>query len=265
MQRIVYLVIGLLIGLASHERLAAAEAAQFDSAGVRLQYYLAGEGEALVLLHGFSGSAQTAWINTGNFAALAAAGFQVIALDQRGHGKSEKPHDPDEYGIRMADDVGRLLDHLGIAQAHIVGYSMGARIANTFRSRYPWRIRTLTLGGYGWPWSRPPVSMREARQALTSRDIPDGNDLDALAAYRARAHEHVPSRETLQANWIPTLSIVGTEDSVISEDDLATLRATMANVTAVDLSGTHAGPEGLLYKPAFAAAVIEFIGANDVE
>ena len=251
--------IALLISILNCGVSLAAESASFDSAGVQLHYYVAGEGETVLLLHGFSGSAQTAWIAPGNFEALAAAGFRVVALDQRGHGASGKPHDPAMYGVTMADDIGRLLHHLDVEQAHIVGYSMGARIANTFRSRYPWRIRTLTLGGYGWPWSGTTMTVEEARAALANRDIPAGNDLDALAAYRARAHEHVPSREALQANRIPVLSIVGTEDTVVSRADVESLRTTMPNVTAVDLPGTHAGADGLLYKPEFAAAVIRFI------
>ena len=243
---------------------AAAEDLFFDSDGVRIRYVDVGrrDRDPVVLVPGGAQSIEAAWGVTGIMRALQ-DDYRVIGVDLRGQGKSDKPHDPDAYGIEMAEDIGRLLNHLDVEQAHIVGYSMGARIANTFRSRYPWRIRTLTLGGYGWPWSRPPATLEEARAALENRNMPAGNDVDALAAYRARAHEHVPSKEAVQANWIPTLSIVGTEDTVVSREDVETLRATMPKVTAVDLPGTHAGADGLLYKPEFAAAVAEFIRAND--
>jgi hypothetical protein len=66
----------------------------------------------------------------------------------------------------------------------------------------------------------------------------------------------------LRGNSIPTLSVVGTEDAAVSRKDLETLRETMANVEAVDMPGTHAGPDGVLYKAEFADEVIAFIRGN---
>ena len=109
---------------------------RFDSNGVEIHFVSKGEGPDVVLLHGFSGSAEGAFIKPGTFDAIVNAGFRVTAVDHRGHGSSEKPHDPDSYGVKMAEDVRRLLDHLNIDRAHIVGYSMGGKIANTFRSRH---------------------------------------------------------------------------------------------------------------------------------
>ena len=76
----------------------------------------------------------------------------MIAIDNRGHGLSDKPHDPQAYGINMVSDVVRLLDHLSIQKAHIVGYSMGGRIASVFLTEHPERVRTATLGAA--PWAR---------------------------------------------------------------------------------------------------------------
>ena len=98
----------------------------FDSNGVRLRYVEQGQGQPIVLLHG-NGNTLQSWIDAGVFKNLA-ADFRVIAFDARGHGKSAKPHDPKQYGPEMARDLVRLLDHLSIPKAHIIGYSMGANI-----------------------------------------------------------------------------------------------------------------------------------------
>ena len=63
--------------------------------------------------------------------------YRVIALDNRGHGKSDKPYDPAQYGLELVDDVVRLMDHLGIAKAHVVGYSLGGFITLKLALRHP--------------------------------------------------------------------------------------------------------------------------------
>lgn len=234
----------------------------FDSDGVRLHYRATGSGEPVILLHGFSGSAEGAWIKPGSYQAIADAGFRVIALDHRGHGDSEKPHDPTVYGTVMADDVARLLDHLQLRRAHVVGYSMGAKISGSFNALYPSRVISLTLGGYGWPWRSPEVTLADARESIVNRAVLPGNDLDALAAYAVRANDLVPDADTLRSNMTPVLSIVGTEDEVVARRYVEQLRDTMTHVTAVDMPGTHAGPDGALYKPQFANEIIKFLLAN---
>src|SRR5205085_2785653 len=98
----------------------------FDSNGVKIRYVTEGKGEPVVLIHGWMGdSSMWGRDSSGNTQLKAADGFQVIALDCRGHGKSDKPHDPTQYGPEMAADVVRLLDHLKIEKAHLIGYSMG--------------------------------------------------------------------------------------------------------------------------------------------
>jgi pimeloyl-ACP methyl ester carboxylesterase len=118
-----------------------------DSDGVPIQYLVTGrdDGEAVVLIHGFLDNMES-WERPKVISALKEE-FKVIALDCRGHGKSGKPQEPEKYGQEMADDVARLLDHLKIKKAHMVGYSMGAAIALNFTVRYPDRVRTLSLGG----------------------------------------------------------------------------------------------------------------------
>jgi len=236
---------------------------RFDSNGVEIHFVSKGEGPDVVLLHGFSGSAEGAFIKPGTFDAIVNAGFRVTAIDHRGHGSSEKPHDPDSYGVEMAEDVRRLLDHLNIDRAHIVGYSMGGKIANTFRSRHADRVISLTLGGYGWPWLGTQVTLAEARDNLQRRIVLPGNDLDALAAYSVRSNDLVPSAENLFSNTVPTLSIVGTEDQAVPKKDLQELRQTMSDLKPIDMPGTHAGPDGALYKKQFADEIIAFLKQHE--
>src|SRR5580704_16817637 len=91
----------------------------FDSNGVKIHYAVEGKGEPVLLIHGFSANAQMNWGNQGIISALA-KDYRVIALDNRGHGKSDKPHDPKSYGQEMVEDAVRLLDHLKIEKAHVV-------------------------------------------------------------------------------------------------------------------------------------------------
>src|SRR5262252_6286038 len=93
----------------------------FNSNGVRIHYTVAGAGNPVILIHPFAQSAEI-WAP---LVTDLAKNFQVIAMDCRGHGKSDKPHDPKQYGINMITDVVNLLDELKIPRAHVVGYSMG--------------------------------------------------------------------------------------------------------------------------------------------
>jgi pimeloyl-ACP methyl ester carboxylesterase len=123
----------------------------FDSGGVQIHYTVQGkqDGEPVLLIHGFTATKEM-------FAPVIKAlaeRYKVIALDCRGHGGSEKPHDPKKYGIEMVKDAVRLLDHLKIDKAHVVGYSMGAMLTLQLAVRYPERLRSATLGGAGLPLS----------------------------------------------------------------------------------------------------------------
>jgi len=97
----------------------------FDSNGVSIQYTVEGQGEPVVLIHGLHASTDINWRAPGIIKALA-ENYQVIAMDVRGHGHSGKPEQEEAYGMEMVEDVIRLLDHLKIKKAHVVGYSMGA-------------------------------------------------------------------------------------------------------------------------------------------
>ncbi len=102
----------------------------FSSDGVNIAYAVEGQGDPILLIHGFASNMQTNWGGPGWIRLLAGNGFRVIAFDNRGHGASEKLYDPEAYtGPEMAEDARRLLDHLGVEKADVLGYSMGARIA----------------------------------------------------------------------------------------------------------------------------------------
>lgn len=240
----------------------AATSHTFDSDGVTLRYVTEGAGETVVLLHGFSGSAEGLYIEPGTFDALVNAGYRVVALDQRGHGQSEKLYDGDSYGMNMVEDLRRLIDHLGEEKVHLVGYSMGARVSNTFRMMYPERLRTITLGGYGWPWRGSKVTLEEAKKRIRSRSVLPGNDLDALAAVSVGSYELVPSEESMRSNSIPAFGIIGDKDEVISSDNLQTFRKTMANLEMEIIPGTHAGPDGAPYKAIFSEKIIAFLAKH---
>ncbi len=156
----------------------------------------------------------------------------------------------------------RLMDHLDIERAHLIGYSMGAKVANTFRASYPDRLISLTLGGYGWPWRSRDESVAEAEVRLQSDFVLPGNDLRALAAVRVSMNDLIPSEKNLRENTIPAFSLVGTTDNVVSRSDLDTLRSTMANLETKDMPGTHAGPDGAPYKLQFAAELIRFLAKH---
>ncbi|MGH2833080.1 MAG: alpha/beta fold hydrolase [Solirubrobacteraceae bacterium] len=103
----------------------------------------------VVLHHGFVANADANWVATGVVEALVAAGRRVIAPDARGHGRSEKPHDPARYGEdRMARDLAVLLDIVDVPQIDLVGYSMGA-IVSLILASSDTRVRRLVIGGVG--------------------------------------------------------------------------------------------------------------------
>jgi pimeloyl-ACP methyl ester carboxylesterase len=116
---------------------------------VRIWYCVQGRGEPVVLIHGWLSSDGINWELPGISASLA-KDYRVISLDVRGHGLSDKPTTVDAYGRELVEDVARLLDHLKIKKAHLVGYSMGGIIAANFMVKHPERVLSGTLGGMGW-------------------------------------------------------------------------------------------------------------------
>src|SRR5579863_3682919 len=129
--------------------IAAPQQGDFLSNGVKIHYLTEGQGEPVLLIHGFSANAYINWVMPGVFGKLSKH-YRVIALDNRGHGGSGKPHEVDKYGMEMVGDAIRLLDHLKVQKAHIVGYSMGGFVTGALVATHPERIVSATMGGAGW-------------------------------------------------------------------------------------------------------------------
>jgi len=120
----------------------------FNSNGVAIAYEIWGQGKPVLLVHGFASNAYVNWRDTGWVKALNEAGYQVIAIDNRGHGESEKLYDKALYSSPiMADDAKHLLDHLGHSHVAVMGYSMGARISAFLTMQYPERVACAIFAG----------------------------------------------------------------------------------------------------------------------
>ena len=203
---------------------------EFDSDGLCLHYGLHGpeSGPPVVVVHGFASDYQLNWVGTRWQETLVDAGYRVIGLDCRGHGRSDKPHDPAAYSMAaMAADVRRLLDEVHAETAHYVGYSMGARIGLQAVLDFPDRLRSAVLGGIGASGAvddaEPIVralrgGVAETASALSFQKFASAraiNDLDALAAcMEGMAQSAAVDPASLAAIRTPILLVVGERDEV---------------------------------------------------
>jgi pimeloyl-ACP methyl ester carboxylesterase len=202
----------------------------FDSDGVRIAYLDEGAGDPILLIHGFASNVAANWADPGWVQTLTQSGRRVIAIDNRGHGQSEKLYEPELYGApQMAEDARRLLDHLGIDRADVLGYSMGARIAAFLISSHPQRVRSVVFGGLGIHMVRGMVGSGPLAKALEAPRLEDvtndtarsfrifaeqtKSDLKALAACMRGPREKV-SPEMLGEIAVPALVAVGSEDVI---------------------------------------------------
>jgi pimeloyl-ACP methyl ester carboxylesterase len=228
----------------------------FSSDGVSLAYIdlaptIEPQGKTVVLVHGFGSSHAVNWVNTQWTRTLSHAGYRVVALDNRGHGQSEKLYEPAAYSSQiMAEDVARLMDHLEIGQAAVMGYSMGARISAHLALAHPERLSALLLGGLGIHLVEGvglPLGIADAMEAGSLDDLADPmqrmfrafaeatkSDLSALAACIRG------SRQTLGAAQVgsisvPTLVSVGTKDDVAGSAEA--LAALIPGARAYDIAG----------------------------
>lgn len=245
---------------------------KFQSDGIDIAFYDEGEGEPVLLIHGFGSNAKINWRSTGWIETLTSAGRRVIAFDNRGHGGSGKIYDPELYrpGM-MANDAANLLDYLDIARGDVIGYSMGARIAAFLALDRPDRVGSVVLGGLGTALVEGMGGEERIAAALEApsldaivddigriyRKFADqtGSDLKALAACIRGSRETIAPARLASLN-APVLVAVGTRDQVAgSAQGLARL---IPGAETLDIPGReHLPATG---DKVFKAGVLEFLG-----
>jgi pimeloyl-ACP methyl ester carboxylesterase len=212
----------------------------FTRDGVEIAFLDEGDGEPIVLVHGFASNKEVNWVAPGWVTTLTRAGRRVIALDDRGHGASAKLYDPADYrSAIMAEDVRGLIDHLGLPRADVMGYSMGARIAAFLALAHQDRVRSAVLGGLGIRLVEGvglPDTIALALEAPSLADVTDPtaymfrafaeqtkSDLRALAACLRGSRETL-SRDEVGRIAVPVLVAVGSADHIAgSPQELAAL------------------------------------------
>lgn len=246
----------------------------FMHEGFDLAYVDEGQGDPILLIHGFASSVRVNWIAPGWTRTLGEAGYRTIAIDNRGHGGSSKSYDPADYTpSKMAGDAAALLAHLGIERAHVMGYSMGARVGAFLALEHPREVATLVLGGLGigmvegvGEWdiiaeallAPDPASITHPRGRMF-RTFADQTKSDrrALAACIATSRELLSERDVARITQ-PALVAVGTADDIAGSPEL--LAGLMPNATAFDIPGRdHMLSVG---DRAFKRRVLEFLRQN---
>ena len=202
----------------------------FHNGAVEIAYLDEGEGEPIVLVHGFASSKNVNWVYPTWVSELKKAGRRVIALDNRGHGESGKLYDAAQYEIAiMAGDVIALMDHLRIERADVMGYSLGSRMMAVLALSQRQRLRSVILGGIGIGMIEgggPGENVALALEAPSLEDVIDPvgrtfrafadqtrSDRRALAAC-LRGSRRLMTRDEAAAIQVPVLIAVGTKDEI---------------------------------------------------
>ena len=224
---------------------------RFQHDGFDFAFFDEGQGEPVLLIHGFASSSKVNWISTGWTSFLEEFGFRVIAFDNRGHGQTSKSYAEADYAPgKMAGDAASLLSHLGIARAHVIGYSMGARIAAFLAFEAPDLVQTVTFGGLGdgmvkgvgdWDLiasallSDAPETIADPRGA-SFRKFADKTHSDrrALAACIVRSRELVTPAQ-LAYIMAPALVAVGANDDLAGSAQA--LASAMPSAEAFEIAG----------------------------
>jgi pimeloyl-ACP methyl ester carboxylesterase len=203
---------------------------QFATAsdGTKLAYECVGEGRPIVLVHGFASDRKQNWQTVGWYEALTGAGFRVVAMDCRGHGASDKPHDDGAYGDKMVSDIVSVMDAAGLSRADVMGYSMGGILTVGLLMTHGERVGRAIVGGIGETYFASKSHRRGIAAALRATDpstLTDptekafrafasqgGKDLLALAACMS-ADRTMYTREQLRSCKTPVLVVDGENDT----------------------------------------------------
>lgn len=242
-----------------------------SSDGLKIHYLeLGGRGTPVILIHGYTANAEGKWAKPGIMQALAAR-HRVIAIDARGHGRSDKPHDPARYGPRMGADVIELMDYLKIPKAHIHGYSMGGSILTQILAKHPSRVITAIYGGSG-PQETDPmlvaqVPKDEAAPAANDPNAPRGENWASYPGYDRAALDAVQKYPwqpgdrdiDLRKVSVPVLVLVGGYDNPNARTHRIKREVTGARIVVLPKE-THGSVH---LNPAYTSTLVQFIDAHD--
>src|SRR3954466_6421541 len=185
----------------------------FHNGAVEIAYLDEGEGDPILLVHGFASSKNVNWVYPGWVSELRRNGRRVIALDNRGHGESGKLYDSASYELAiMAGDVTALMDHLQIARADVMGYSLGSRMTAVLALDEPQRLRSIILGGIGIGMitgGGPGENVAAALEAPSLEDVTD----PVGRTFRAFADQTRSDRRALAACLRGSRRLLAREDA----------------------------------------------------
>jgi pimeloyl-ACP methyl ester carboxylesterase len=202
----------------------------FHHGAVEIAYLDEGEGDPIILVHGFASSKNVNWVYPTWVSDLKKSGRRVIAFDNRGHGDSSKLYDSAEYEITiMASDIAALMDHLRLDRADVMGYSLGSRMTAMLARSEPHRFRSAILGGIGIgliEGGGPGENVAKALEADSLDEVTDPvgrtfrafadqtrSDRKALAACM-RGSRGLMTKEEAAEIAVPVLIAVGTSDEI---------------------------------------------------
>src|SRR6201992_1033547 len=202
----------------------------FHHGAVEIAYLDEGEGDPIVLVHGFATSKNVNWVHPAWVSDLKKSGRRVIAFDNRGHGDSSKLYDAGEYELAiMASDITALVDHLDLARADVMGYSLGSRMTAMLARSAPQRLRSAILGGIGIGLIEGGGAGENVAKALEADSLdevadpvgrtfrafadPTRSDAKALAAC-LRGSRRLMTKEEAAEIAVPVLIAVGTADEI---------------------------------------------------
>jgi pimeloyl-ACP methyl ester carboxylesterase len=228
----------------------------FDNQGVKIYYEIEGSGPELIMIHGFAASIEANWRMPGWVDALKNEN-RLVLMDCRGHGQSDKPKDPDQYGKKMEEDIIGLMDHLSMDNANFFGYSMGSRLSLSLLLRVPERFKSVILGGFVLPPPDDEEATRRSRavvEAFKAESIEQvknpvgrefrrfaestGADLDALAGVMMGSNQSTSgpvTEENLKKIKVPLMSVVGSDDFL--KGDVAAFAKYVPNACHFQIQG----------------------------